>query len=365
MKKMTFTFCPKESRTYDFLHFAKMIYVDFEKTIEEEPELESVIDEDHKQLIEHIKTSLEPYRKKITFYYLDDTFSKYDFVQLLIQAFPIESYSGVNDYVEHLSNQKDDVIRHELVRAILKEERDDDVEDDAVTEALEENGMEFVHKLSADAGFKWSLLVILEHPKKYLDEFVDLLLDIYPVFVELYESYEDDVVSTGKKLEETLNANPEEEIKRLTMGRIDHTIIQGRKARLYVSAIFAYVLRVRDVNDVPIFIWGRRMEAAFDKIYRLNEDKLNLRVKLFKALGDKTRYEVLRSISQGTSSLKDIAQDLGVSSATISYHTNEFIKVGAIRLDKGQRKLGYKIDYDLLESVIDGFKKDLAFPNHP
>jgi len=360
---MTFTFCPKESRTYDFLHFAKMIYVDFEKTIEEEPELESVIDVDHKQLIEHIKKSLQPFQKRIEFYYLDDTFSKYDFVQLLIQAFPIEAHNEVNDYVEHLSNQSAETIKRELMRAILKEEQEDEIEDDMVEKALAQNEMAFVHDLDADPGFKWSLLVILENPKKHLDQFVDLLLEIYPVFLEIYESYVDDIVVIGKKLEETLNANPEEEIKRLTMGRIDHAIIQGREARLYVSAIFAYVLRVRDVGNVPIFIWGRRMEAAFEKISRLNEDKINHRVKLFKALGDKTRYEVLRSISQGMSSLKDIAHHLGVSSATISYHTNEFIKAGAIRLDKGQRKLGYRIDYELLESVIDEFKKDLSFPD--
>ncbi|MFP4177361.1 MAG: ArsR/SmtB family transcription factor [Acholeplasmataceae bacterium] len=359
---MTFTFCPKESRTYDFLHFAKMIYADFKKTIREEPELESVIDEDHEQLIEHIKKSLEPYRKTIEFYYLDDSFSKYDFVQLLIQAFPIEAHNEINDYVEHLSNQSAETIKHELLRAILKEEQEDEIADEAVEKALEQNEMEFVHGLDADPSFKWSLLVILEDPKRHLDRFVDLLLEIYPVFREIYDSYVDDVLSIGKRLEDALNSNPEEAIRRLTMGRIDHAIIKGREARLYVSAIFAYMLRVRDVGNVPIFIWGRRMEAAFERISRLNEDRIDHRVKLFKALGDRTRYEVLRSISRGASSLKDIAHSLGVSSATISYHTNEFIKAGAIRLDKGQRKLGYRIDYDLLESVIEEFKKDLSFP---
>lgn len=104
------------------------------------------------------------------------------------------------------------------------------------------------------------------------------------------------------------------------------------------------------------------MEEAFRKMKEINENKIVERVQIFKNLGDKTRYEVLKLIAEGETSVKNIANQLGVSSATISYHINNFLTSKIIKFDKGKNKLNYVIDYELLEEVIKGLKDDLRFP---
>ncbi len=95
----------------------------------------------------------------------------------------------------------------------------------------------------------------------------------------------------------------------------------------------------------------------------INENKTLERVQIFKNLGDKTRYEVLKLIAAGETSTKVIAKSLGVSSATVSYHLNNFLTSKVIRMDKSNNKFGYIVDYELLEDAIKGgFKKDLKFP---
>ncbi len=54
---------------------------------------------------------------------------------------------------------------------------------------------------------------------------------------------------------------------------------------------------------------------------------------------------------------------MDVSSATISYHINEFLTSGIITVNKDQRqKTGYVVDYNRLEEVILDLKMDLNFP---
>lgn len=104
------------------------------------------------------------------------------------------------------------------------------------------------------------------------------------------------------------------------------------------------------------------MEEAFKKMKQINENKTKEIVQIFKNLGDRTRYEVLKLIAQGETSTKDIANALGVSSATISYHINNFLTSKVIKLDKGNSGFKYVIDYELLKNIIKGFKEDLKFP---
>ena len=104
------------------------------------------------------------------------------------------------------------------------------------------------------------------------------------------------------------------------------------------------------------------MEEAFKKMKEINDNKINERVQVFKNLGDRTRYEVLKLIASGETSTKEIANRLGVTSATVSYHINNFLTSKVIKLDKSNTRFGYVVDYDLLNEIIEGLKEDLQFP---
>jgi DNA-binding transcriptional ArsR family regulator len=105
-----------------------------------------------------------------------------------------------------------------------------------------------------------------------------------------------------------------------------------------------------------------KVEDAIRQLKEINENKINERVQIFKNLGDKTRYEVLKLISSGETSTKSIAEALGVSSATISYHINNFLTSKVVKMDKIDNKYVYVVDYELLNRIIEEFKEDLKFP---
>ena len=72
--------------------------------------------------------------------------------------------------------------------------------------------------------------------------------------------------------------------------------------------------------------------------------------------------EQIGETAKKLTSIKTIADELGVSSATISYHMNEFLTTGILYMSKeSKQKFDYRVDYDKLEEVFKDLKEDLNF----
>ena len=116
-------------------------------------------------------------------------------------------------------------------------------------------------------------------------------------------------------------------------------------------------LSVKDKS--PYIIWGIESEAFLKKIKEAEKEEQVNRILAYKNLGDKTRYEVLKCISNGMQSTKDIAHQLNVSSATISYHLNNLMTSKLIRLAYEDGKYFNKVNQEWIETCFEELKKDL------
>jgi DNA-binding transcriptional ArsR family regulator len=162
-------------------------------------------------------------------------------------------------------------------------------------------------------------------------------------------------------MEQRLNENPTSRLKEITHGNVDIETLGADTVYVLISVFYPYSMRIIGYPETAMIVWGRDMEKSFEAIAEYQEDKLNQRVKVFKALGDKTRYEVLKLLASGVTSTKAIAEEVGVSSATVSYHLNEFLTNGLISIRQKGRRSGYLINYDRLHDIIEEFKADLNF----
>ena len=203
--------------------------------------------------------------------------------------------------------------------------------------------------------------MMIQNPRTHFENFVALLAKLEPFFNNYYKKMEARIEEVGNDLSERLSGNTEEVFKKLTFDSIKYDFNNYDSCSFYVSAVFPYTLRFVDSDNCRI-VWGYEMEYGFARIHEIYEDRTNQRVKIFKSLGDKTRYETLKLIAKGESSIKNIADALDVSSATISYHINEFLTSGIVYLNRdSNKKFDYRVDYEKLNEVINLLKEDLDF----
>lgn len=356
---MKFNFHKNVSKIFDFLMFPRLYFSLKDEGSGIDEQLIKVMEDEYIHLHEHIRLSLTPYQDTIKKFYHQDVFSSYDFINILMHAYPIYTYQDSESYFNHLLNENPAMFKRNMIKALLTVE---DPDKDDLPTLDETNATQYINALKIDAAHKWELLMLIQNPFNQLQIFNALLNDIKPFFDEQYQVYETLIENVGNDLAKRISGNTNETFKQLTYHAISYDFDEHHTdGALYVSFTAPYTLRFLD-TDLYRIIWGIDMEYAFKTIHEMNDNQLTQRVKVFKALGDRTRYETLKLIAGGCQSIKDIASQLDVSSATISYHINEFLTSGILFMNREKKqKSGYQIDYDRLEEVLLNLKKDLKF----
>ncbi|MFO7968894.1 MAG: ArsR/SmtB family transcription factor [Bacillota bacterium] len=361
---MKFKFDEKSSRIYDFILFPSAYFI---KDIMEKEnsglELE-LLREDYLLFSNEIKHDLEPYKNEILKFYSKDLYSDFEFVDFLTRAYPVMGYEDEQDYLSFISELPEEEFNKKIIHTILTYDDEDDESSEDNDNITYNTGdtIKIINDLKIDSNYKWNLLMMIQNPKNYFNEYRHFLNQLTNLFNQSYNKHQEKIKKVGDELVKKLKDNPNKSFKELTYNSIDYDFIEEEPCIIFVSAIFPYTLRLISDKNQCKFIWGMYMEESFSLMNKLYEDRLAQRVKIFKAFGDKTRYETIKLIASGVSSVKEIAKELDVSSATISYHINEFLTSGIISLNKKNRKSGYKIDYERLNEVIIALKEDLAFP---
>lgn len=363
---MNFRFKLEESRIFDFLYFPRMLYyMEISENMKEDKANDQIASEEYLEFVRKAEEKLKPFSDEIATFYMKQYSYDYDFISLISTRYKISGYEREEEYLNMISSLSEDDIKRAIVYSIFIENEDymEDV-DKKVEEICANRDMmlSFIKELPIDSGSKWTLFLIVDNPREYAKRYVNLMTSLLPIFNELYGFYQDEVRSYGKQLEEYLNKNGKKGIKDITYSIIDPNILDGGEIDLLISLVFSYAISILGERKLKVIVWGLRMEEAFKKMKEISDRELTERVQIFKNLGDKTRYGVLKLIAQGETSIKNIASELGVSSATISYHINNFLTSKMVKLDKKDNKFNYIIDYDKIEEVIRGLKEDLNFP---
>lgn len=366
---MKFKFYPIESRIYDFLEFPTMIYAGehYEKT-KEGDDLKLPYFVDYLDVINRVDEKLKPYIEDIELFYMKSFLGEYDFIGLISSIYRINGYKNEEEYLDMLLGLNEREINKSIAYSIISSHENDlEYSEEIMNRAktLSENKTELISlikDLPTEAASKWTLFLYIEEPVKYMKMYVEFMYKILPIFTDFYDLYEEEVNSYGHYLVGFLNENGAKGLEDITYSILDSKIMNKEENCILISAMLQFAITISGVGQYNYIAWGLRMEEAFKRMKEVNENKINERVQVFKNLGDKTRYEVIRLIASGETSTKEIAQALGVSSATISYHINNLLQSKIIKIDRSESRYSYVVDHELLEEIFNGLKDDLKTP---
>lgn len=75
-------------------------------------------------------------------------------------------------------------------------------------------------------------------------------------------------------------------------------------------------------------------------------------LQLFKCLSDRSRLQILKSLAIEDMYVERLAQRLGISAATVSFHLKKLSEVGAVRSYKSQYYMMYTLQREIFEVPI-------------
>lgn len=82
-------------------------------------------------------------------------------------------------------------------------------------------------------------------------------------------------------------------------------------------------------------------------------------IALFKCLADKSRIQILKSLMKEDMYVERLAERLGITAATVSFHLKKLEDVGAVKSRKEQYYTMYSINHDIFKvSILDILKEE-------
>ena len=353
-----FVFYQIESKINDFLIFPEIVQIkDWSEM--QDSNYSDLVASDVKDFFLMAKGDLEPFLTRIKKFYFE-AFSMTHFFRC---AYPFFGYESPLSYLKALGELNENQIRGTILAYLEKQETFEPFTDDSYLEVqkyIEQPSLmtEFIDQMRAEDEEKWKLMTLVRKPVESMREWLDLLIEIEPIFEKYYGPNAQKIEAYGLDLATRLNADTEGTLHEITDGMMTSDLLLS--GDLFVSLVNMTGIMISANDRRPVCSWGLEAEATIKRIQEIQKENQLDRVITFKNLGDKTRYEVLVCISEGMQSIKDIASKLNVSSATISYHVNNLTTGKLIKIvHEGDKKYIYKVNEDWLEQCFSDLKKDL------
>ena len=76
-----------------------------------------------------------------------------------------------------------------------------------------------------------------------------------------------------------------------------------------------------------------------------------------KALGDSTRFNIIKLLKDRPYYLKELADALGLTSPTVSHHMDELLQAGLVKITNKGRRIYYTLDLESMRNISEFFNK--------
>ena len=240
-----------------------------------------------------------------------------------------------------------------LDKSLLEEEADEDririsllntycmaYEIDVPVEEIKspEDRIAFIQSLDLNESVKWKMLLFLQEPVPYLKS-------LRKVIGRNRTAFEKACAAVQPKLSRRLDAfrkSPEEFMK--------NYFIQERHEVGRVYPMFAMPFAQMLVLEDGYYglLWDKMMEAA-----SCEESSKELMAVRMKALGDKSKLEILLLLKEKKYYSQEIARQLNLTPATISYHMDVLSSVGFVTIEKQDKKIYYGLNRDTIIWLVE------------
>ena len=176
-----------------------------------------------------------------------------------------------------------------------------------------------------------------------------MLERVFELYQPIYEQFEKEVLAFEQEFSLSDVMNDDEQNAKL---------LEKDTQVFVLSPMFidSFLEKIPDFTSYSLVLSTRSSQLSKAES-ELNDETLALTLK---TLGDETRYKVLIELIQPHAKNKDIAKKLGLTRASISFHTQKLLNSGLLELVMDDDSVKYTVNKELIRKIIEKFKQDLT-----
>ncbi|RDY27021.1 ArsR family transcriptional regulator [Romboutsia weinsteinii] len=249
---------------------------------------------------------------------------------------------------EEIMTNIDDCSEEKLKREVL----------DAINDVFEIEGsnedidstdkiLEFIDKLDLSKNIKWRLLVVLKDLKKYYKELVIEVENNRQAYNEAYKVVEKYVPKLISDFTKYIGSGECELLNNIKNSEQDSYVIVPTLSMM--NSFFEYK------NTYHI---GLLYELIYKEQIKAMGNKGELVLQL-KALADKSKLEIVSLLKSEPMYSLEIAERLGLTPATVSYHMTVLLESNMVIVEKKNGKVYYSLNSTGIEKFIEELNRTL------
>lgn len=317
-----------------------------------EEQLEVIVEE-----MRQMSVPLESYKDNILYFYKDDALRMF-----FVNVKNVLRYHSFDEYAKVLHSMDEGQIKQQLMTTIVKQDEEEASVEDKVVELLGNQFafLDFLKNLPIDDTVRWNYFTIMSQPKKFVEDFISLHQTLKPIFEKVYAEYLPILEKSYQEFETTIQEHPTILAEAFSGTKVIEEIDWASDE---ISVIPTLLLSDFYFQDSEILILGAKSLEVIQRVIQTRLDKQQERINVFKNLGDKTRYQIFCEIAKGTKSVKKIAEQLGITSATVSYHINELVLSNLVIHGWNKKDCTQAIHTELITEVMNGLMEDSFMTN--
>ena len=317
-----------------------------------EEQLEVIVEE-----MRQMSVPLESYKDNILYFYKDDALRMF-----FVNVKNVLRYYSFEEYAKVLHSMDEEKIKKQLMTAIVKQDEEEASVEDKVTELLGNQFafLDFLKNLPIDDTVRWNYFTIMSQPKRFIEDFISLHQTLKPIFEKVYAEYLPILEKSYQEFETTIQEHPTILAEAFSGTKVIEEIDWASDE---IAVIPILLLSDFFFQDSEILILGAKSLEVIQHVIQTRLDKQQERINVFKNLGDKTRYQIFCEIAKGTKSVKGIAEQLGITSATVSYHINELVLSNLVVHGWNKKDCTQAIHTELITEVMNGLMEDSFMMN--
>lgn len=202
--------------------------------------------------------------------------------------------------------------------------------------------------------YKEKIIECLKNPSETKERFLLMLKQFYD---KSYSSIEDEIIqklkSISVKYDELFNKNPLKFSRQFLKANLDKLNISQN---VHVS-YFKYVGAENWISGSTDEGFG--VLGAYSDMYYGDEQEKEIVQMFFKVLSDKKRLDIIHLLSDRPCYVYELAEKLGMSAATISYHLNQLQGLDIVQYERYDHRIYYSLDKDRLRELSEKSLKNL------
>lgn len=208
----------------------------------------------------------------------------------------------------------------------------------------------FLEKSDKSPADKWFWYQAIQYPEKLRDQLVFLLREVSALYQPIYDQLEPEVLEFEKNFTLARLQNLE---------NFNEVLLETEVSLFVLSPLFReyFVEKINHFKSVPYaMVISTRAEGLLAASQTMNEELL---VETLKTLGDETRYRILVELVKPHAKNKEIAKKLGITTPSVSFHTQKLLNSGLLEVDIHRTSFKYMVNQNLLQQMIKKITDDL------